>query len=70
MNPNHFQNKAKRVWRSIYIEAWQRGSLSPAVKRPSPSLISNKFSAYSIVAEALLHPNSPLGPQRKWLRPL
>jgi hypothetical protein len=25
----HFQNKGRREWWSIHIEAWQRGGLSP-----------------------------------------
>ena len=28
MGPKHFQNKARREWWSIHIEAWQRSGLS------------------------------------------
>jgi hypothetical protein len=28
VGPNHFQNKARREWWSIHIEAWQRSGLS------------------------------------------
>ena len=30
MGPKYFQNKARREWWSIHIEAWQRGSVSQA----------------------------------------
>jgi hypothetical protein len=28
VGPKHFQNKARREWWSIHIEAWQRGGVS------------------------------------------
>lgn len=28
MGPKHFQNKARREWWSIHIEAWQRSGVS------------------------------------------
>ena len=30
MGPKHFQNKARREWWSIHIEAWQRSGVSQA----------------------------------------
>ena len=30
MGPKHFQNKARREWWSIHIEAWQRSGVSRA----------------------------------------
>ena len=30
MGPKHFENKARREWWAIHIEAWQRSGLSQA----------------------------------------
>ena len=30
MGPKHFQNKARREWWSIHVEAWQRSGVSQA----------------------------------------